>query len=125
MTDILDQCLWYNSYIKRANRVWYVPKAANIGLTHVRHIFSKASKSFLTYNECVNKFGNVINHLNYVGLIASIPPLWKLENVLRQAVKKWSSAFYLKKFGITNDRFGGGGVNYQTQIVASYFKLDM
>ena len=49
----------------------------------------------------------------------------KQENVLRQAVKKWSSAFYFKKFGTTNDQFWGGGVNYQTQIVALFFQLDM
>ena len=44
----------------------------------------------------------------------------KLENVLRQAVKKWSSAFYFQNFKTTHDRFwGGGGVNYQMQIVTT------
>ena len=33
----------------------------------------------------------------------------KLENVLRQAIKKWSSTFYFQKFKTTNDRFQGGG----------------
>ena len=35
-------------------------------------------------------------------------PIVELENVLRQAVKKWSSAFYFKIYGTTNDRFQGG-----------------
>ena len=43
----------------------------------------------------------------------------KLENVLRQAVKKWSSAFYFQNFKTTHDRFWGGGVNYQMQIVTT------
>ena len=47
----------------------------------------------------------------------------KLENLLRQAVKKWSSAFYFQKFKTTNDRFRGGGVNYQMQIVTTKWNI--
>ena len=43
----------------------------------------------------------------------------KLETVLRQAVKKWSSTFYFQKFKTTHDGFWGGGINYQMQIVTT------
>ena len=36
---------------------------------------------------------------------------FKLENILRQAVKKWSSAFYFQLFKTTNDRLWVGEVH--------------
>ena len=42
----------------------------------------------------------------------------KLENILRQAVKKWSSAFYFQLFKTTNDRFWVGDVKYLIHMFA-------
>ena len=58
--DILDQTIWFNHNIKRANRTWYFPKAMEAGMIKTRDIYDMNTSKFLSFREVVNKYGNVM-----------------------------------------------------------------
>ena len=75
--DILKQTLWYNSNIKRARKVWFVPDCYEQGIFQIRDIYSKGLKRFFNLAELQNKYDCPINFLGYQGLISAIPAVWK------------------------------------------------
>jgi exonuclease III len=69
--DFLSECLHYNAHICQDKRVFYKKNWIDNGVVFVGQLFGP--NSFLTYNEFVKKYPNVLtNFLIYEGLIRSI-----------------------------------------------------
>ena len=72
VSDVLDQTLWYNHFIKHHYIHWYVLEAFNNGLTKIGVIYDMRNNTFLMYEELV-KYGNCMNFKTYHVLVHSIP----------------------------------------------------
>ena len=88
MIDVLEQTLWLNQYVKRANIHWNVTTAINEGLNQVRDIYDTINGRFRTYAEITTKYGPVISLASYHSLIACIPNWWKIALNQRIHVEK-------------------------------------
>ena len=76
--DILDSYLWGNSAITRAGRAIFDKRLVNSNIDKVLDIYDISQKTFLTYDEVLSQFGNVIDPLRYCALRAAIPGQWKI-----------------------------------------------
>lgn len=73
---ILDQSLWYNSWIRRKNKYIVSPGLLEKGVLYVRSIFSEELKRFYTYQEFITKYGQIMDFVKYNSLVSLIPKPW-------------------------------------------------
>ena len=74
--NVKNQVIWYNSYLKRGNKLYLNRKAYESGIKKIADICNDKN-DFYDYNTIITLYGNCINWLDYQGLIASIPDHWK------------------------------------------------
>ena len=84
MPDVLDQVIWYNHHIKRANKMWGIQSAIDAGMHRIHDIYNTTTSTFATYDQLTNKFGYIMDVVTYHKIIHSIPQYWKI--LLRQRV---------------------------------------
>ena len=79
---IMEQCLWYNSCIRKGNNVANDMKLYTSGITQVRNIM--VDDRLLSFEELIFKYGNMCDFLKYAQILSAITKLWKtnLNNIL-------------------------------------------
>ena len=79
ITQIYNQSLWYNSFIVRQGKPSFNLSFINKGILKVRHILNDAG-NFLSWHLGESKY-NLDNKdfISWIGLIQSIPQMWKRE----------------------------------------------
>ena len=85
--DVLDQVMWYNSNIKRANKMWIEPGAWRLGLKKIKYTYDLTTKRFISYDNLIRKFPDIqdsIDFIKYNAIVISVPKLW--ETILSQNV---------------------------------------
>ena len=83
-TDILNQVLWYNDHIRRANKMWFLSLLSINGLNRIPDIYDYPAGRFHTYRYITMKYGPVCDILTHNSIKASIPNFWK--NMLKNKV---------------------------------------
>ena len=76
LNDIQNTTIWYNSDIRVANKPIFYAKCYNAGIIYISDIV-KENMEFLSYNELITKFGNVMTFIEYYGILHAIPKAWK------------------------------------------------
>ena len=74
--DVLNQYLWFNHHIRRAGILWSVPAAQRNGPYQIRDINNMLENRFLSYNELILKYGQVMDFVTYASLLRTIPKAW-------------------------------------------------
>lgn len=83
LRDILQQPIWYNSYIKSNNKWIFNLKMYQAGVFKVIDLFDLDTGVFMTYEEFNRCFPGAANYIQYYKVIKAIPKAWKeqlLEN---------------------------------------------
>lgn len=81
VNEILQQNLWFNSHIKKANRWLFHKQLFLAGIKRLIDIYNLDEARCYTYQEFIELCENV-DFVTYYGICASIPKLWM--NTLRQ-----------------------------------------
>ena len=74
----LSNLIWGNSHIRRNNSPIFDHMLINSNINCIMDIFDPICKSFVTYEQLVGQFGEVMDYLTYLGIIAAIPNIWKI-----------------------------------------------
>ena len=78
MTDVLNQWIWYNSYIKKGKSDFFYNKRMHQQeLNTIRDIYDLQLGAFLTYEQFTQKYGALIDFVTYYGILSAIPLKWK------------------------------------------------
>ena len=75
--DVLDQTLWYNDHIRRARKMFYLIRPSENGINTIWDIYDVPNRTFLTFQQIVQKYSDIIQPLDYNTLVTAIPNLWK------------------------------------------------
>ena len=78
--DIRREHFIFNQYITIDHKYVYIKNLINSNIIMINDIVYD-NGSFLSYQQFIEKYGNVISHFNYMSLIDAIPIAWK--NVLK------------------------------------------
>ena len=84
---ILDQPLWYNSFIRSGNKPLWIKECQDVGINKISDITNESGQ-LITFRQAINKFPANIHFLNWLIIIHAIPARWKttlgdMENNLR------------------------------------------
>ena len=71
--EILDQSLWFDHYIKQANKLWCIPEAWKVGMVAIRDVCNIPESRFLTFEGITGKYSNCITQFTYTRLVVAIP----------------------------------------------------
>lgn len=74
--EIENQFIWFNSKIRINHKPIFIRRAWLSGLRFVKDLLEEEG-SFLSYANFCAKFGNVLNFVELMGLIKTIPKCWK------------------------------------------------
>ena len=74
--EILEQIIWLNSFIRINNKPVLYKKCIEIGIFYIRDIMTE-EKKLMSFDEFSQRYGNVLNYLQYYGLVSAIPIEWK------------------------------------------------
>lgn len=78
-SQVAAQTLWFNSHIRVQNRPVFHLRAYRAGVLCVLNIWNHREKTYLTFQEFVNVYGDCMTYLEYYGLTQAIPKSWLLE----------------------------------------------
>ena len=83
--EILNQSLWYNSFIKCKSKVLFYQGWQNAGVNYIKDIVDENGK-FLPYQIFEQKYGTVTNYVEYYGVTSAIEQEWKSKIRSRQRI---------------------------------------
>ena len=84
--EVLQQIIWLNSHIKIGGKpVWWSRPYMN-GVVTIGDLWSDGA--YLTYEEVIQKYGNICTWLDYYALINAIPRRW--QELLQKNPPDWS-----------------------------------
>ena len=75
--NVRNQILWYNTHIRINNTVASNEKCVERGVIYVHDILID-NKKLMTYEEFVNKYGEILSWFEYITLISAIRKAWKM-----------------------------------------------
>ena len=76
--EILDQKLWGNSLIRVKGKPVFDKKQVNSNIDSILNIYNATTKEFLTYQQLVQAYGQVILIMSYNSILSAIPRTWKV-----------------------------------------------
>ncbi len=71
--SIMNCIIWLNSEITVKDKPLMSKKCIENGILYIKDLVNMHSKELMSYNEFVQKYGNVINFLQYYGILKAIP----------------------------------------------------
>lgn len=77
ITQILDQTIWLNSWIKQNKKLLLNQKLKDAKIIYVRDFYNEQQNRLYTYQEFIQIVGHKMDFVTYNGIIASIPIKWK------------------------------------------------
>ena len=80
--EILESMIWGNSLIRMRNQPIFDTKIVDSNIDKILDIFDPVTKKFHSFEQIIEIFGKKLNYLQYCGIRAAIPNLWKI--VLKQ-----------------------------------------
>lgn len=75
--QVKQQILWFNSHVKIDKNLLFDITVWNSGCRTVGNLLTEQGDKFLSYDQFINKFGNVMPWLQYYGLLGALPAPWK------------------------------------------------
>ena len=76
--QMLNMVIWANSLIKRQNSEILDAQFRNSRIEKVMDIYNFVQKRFMNYQEVQREYGIEWGYLNYLGILAVIPKVWKI-----------------------------------------------
>ena len=73
INSIMNSIIWLNSEITVKDKPLMSKKCIENGILYIKDLVNMHSKELMSYNEFVQKYGNVINFLQYYGILKAIP----------------------------------------------------
>lgn len=75
--DIKNQVIWCNSNIKIKRTMLCNKRLIALRLFKVEHVYNELENRFMTFQELINNYGNIMDFVTYFGILKVIPVDWK------------------------------------------------
>ncbi len=75
--SIMNSIIWLNSEITVKDKPLMSKKCIENDILYIKDLVNMHSGDFMSYNEFIQKYGNVINFLQYYGILKAIPQKYK------------------------------------------------
>lgn len=74
--EVLDQYLWFNSWIRKRGKPYTIHNLRSHGVNYVKQLLHEDNTRFLTGDELNQKYNTRIDHVTYRGLITALHNIW-------------------------------------------------
>lgn len=75
--EVLLQVLWYNEEILRKGQPWISKNLSEAGINRVQDIYNETTSTFLTYQQCCERFDVQINIMDFNSILVATPRSYK------------------------------------------------